>query len=137
MKKGRGQYFVLNYQYMKKPKTKIFIADDDKGIIDSTTLILEDEGYNVVSSSSNETVKHIKNHLPDLVLLDIWLSGTNGGDIAKDLKQDEVTKSIPLIMFSANRDIQKIAEDVKAEGYLIKPFDLPELLDTVKKYVKN
>jgi CheY-like chemotaxis protein len=123
---------------MKKThKSKIFIADDDQGILDSTRLILEYEGYQVVTSTNGETISQIKLQRPDLILLDIWLSGVNGGDIAKELKSDTLTKTIPLIMFSANRDIQKIAENVNAEGYLVKPFDLPELLDTIQKHIKN
>jgi DNA-binding response OmpR family regulator len=122
---------------MKKRSYKIFIADDDQGIIDSTTLILEYDGFTVVSSSKGDLVSTIKKHRPDLVLLDIWLSGMNGGDIAKELKADVATKTIPLIMFSANRDIQKIAEEVQAEGYLVKPFNLPELLATIRKHISN
>jgi CheY-like chemotaxis protein len=122
---------------MKKSNPKIFIADDDQGIIDSTTLILEYEGYEVVSSSNSEPVSLIKKHLPDLVLLDIWLSGMNGGDIAKMLKADKTTRTIPLIMFSANRDVEKIAENVHAAGFLVKPFELPVLLETVEKHINK
>jgi CheY-like chemotaxis protein len=123
---------------MKKNKrSKIFIADDDQAILDSTSLILEYEGYEVVTSSNGETLDHIKKHLPDVILLDIWLSGINGGDIAKELKADAVTKSIPIIMFSANRDIQKIAEQVNAEGFLIKPFNLPELLKKIREHINK
>jgi DNA-binding response OmpR family regulator len=119
---------------IKKPK--VFIADDDQGILESTSMILEYEGFEVVTSQDGETVKKIKEYLPDVVLLDIWLSGASGGDVAKELKADKSTHAIPLIMFSANRDTEKIAKDVKADGFLIKPFNLPDLLETIRKHCK-
>lgn len=122
---------------MKKNKTKVFIADDDQGILDATTLILEYEGYDVATASNGETISRVKQHKPDVVLLDIWLSGVNGGDIARELKSDKETQAIPVIMFSANRDIEKIASAVSAEGFLIKPFNLTDLLSEINKHVKD
>jgi DNA-binding response OmpR family regulator len=121
----------------KSSKPKVFIADDDPGILESTSLILESEGYEVITSPDGETVKKVKQYKPDVVLLDIWLSGINGGDIAKKLKAARTTSAIPLIIFSANRDIEKIAKEVKADDFLIKPFNLPDLLSTIGKHIKQ
>lgn len=113
---------------------RILVVDDDAGIVEATKLVLEDEGYDVEAMMDGEKVLKITDNYPDLILLDIWLSGTDGREIAKQLKNSAATKDIPLIMFSANRDCADIALEVGAEDCLIKPFDIDELLKKVAKY---
>jgi DNA-binding response OmpR family regulator len=112
---------------------KILIADDDQGILDATRLILEYEGYKVQVVCDGDSVRNLNSNFPDLILLDIWLSGTHGGEIAKYLKSHYATKKIPIIMFSANRDIEKISKEAGADDYLIKPFDIDVLLKKIQK----
>lgn len=115
----------------------IVVADDDQSILDATTLLLEYEGYTVIPISEGDIVHKIATLQPDVVLLDIWLSGMNGGELTKALKADNLSKNIPIILFSANRDIKKIAEASGADDYLIKPFNLSELLEKVKKQLPS
>lgn len=114
----------------------ILIADDDTAILDSTRLILEYEGYAVQSVDNGDLLRELKKPLPDLILLDIWLSGTNGGEIASFLKSNPATKNVPIIMFSANRDVKLIAEKSGVEDFLVKPFEIKELLDKISRYLK-
>ena len=60
--------------------------------------------------------------LPDLLLLDIWMSGTDGLDICKQLKQNTATQHIPIVLLSASREIEKSALDAGANDFLSKPF---------------
>lgn len=113
------------------------IADDDPAILDATSMILEDEGYIVYTTTDGQTVNRIKKSSPDLLLLDIWMSGVDGRDICRSLKADSVTKNLPVIMVSANRDTEKIAKEAGAEDFLAKPFDIEDLLEKVEKYLKN
>ncbi|WP_214069971.1 response regulator [Mucilaginibacter sp. dw_454] len=111
---------------------KIMIADDDPGIVDAIEMLLEFEGYQVTTTGDGADVLDLKDELPDLLLLDIWMSGEDGRDICKKLKQLETTKNIPVIMISASRDIKESAMAAGADDFLAKPFEMNELLDKIK-----
>jgi CheY-like chemotaxis protein len=72
---------------------------------------------------------------PDLLLLDIWMSGLDGREICKALKLQDHTKHIPIILVSANRDTEQIAHDAGADDFLNKPFDMDDLLRKVAERV--
>lgn len=72
--------------------------------------------------------------LPSLLLLDIWMSGLDGRDICKELKSDDKTKKIPIIMISANKDTKQIALEAGADGFIAKPFEIDTLIETVERY---
>lgn len=111
------------------------IADDDPGIVDAIEILLEFEGYEVTSTVDGSTVFDMKDELPDLLLLDIWMSGEDGRDICKKLKQLESTKNIPVIMISASRDVKDSAIAAGADDFLAKPFEMDELLKKISLLV--
>lgn len=113
------------------------VADDDPAILDALTLLLEDEGYRVLPAVDIETVPRVTRMMPDLLLLDIWMSGINGGDICKKLKEQQVTAKLPVIMISANRDTEEIARNSGADDFLLKPFDIDELLQKIHRFVEK
>lgn len=116
---------------------KIFIAEDDQSIQDIIKIILEGEQYiTVVTDTGDGIHEKIQTHAPSLILLDIWLSGHDGGKIAKKLKADVSTQHIPVIMISANNETEKIAKEVGANDFLQKPFNIDDLLQIVKKHIK-
>ena len=112
------------------------IADDDPGIVDAVEMLLEFEGYEVSSTVDGNTVLDMKHKLPDLLLLDIWMSGEDGRDICKKLKTTPATKNIPVIMISASRDIKQSAIDSGADDFLAKPFEMMELLEKIENLTK-
>lgn len=114
----------------------ILVADDDAGILESTQLLLEYEGYTVTTASDGDGVLNLNKPLPDLILLDIWLSGSNGGEITKYLKSQPKTKDIPIILFSANRDVEKIAVESGADDFIVKPFNFNVLKAKIQKHLK-
>ena len=69
--------------------------------------------------------------LPDLLLLDIWMAGMNGGEICAHLKGEKTTRHLPIILFSANKDTETIAKTVGADGFILKPFDMKVMLRKV------
>lgn len=116
---------------------KILIAEDDKAIVEVVKIILDETGYTTLTIKDGESViKIVKEKNPDLILLDIWLSGEDGGEIAKVLKSKEETKNTPIIIISANNETEQIAKDAGADGFLKKPFDINDLLEIVKKHLK-
>ena len=108
------------------------IADDDPGIVDAVEMLLEFEGYKVTSTVDGSTVLDMKTELPDLLLLDIWMSGEDGRDICKKLKSVNSTKNIPVIMISASRDIRESAMAAGADDFLAKPFEMDDLLKKIE-----
>lgn len=120
---------------MKSQKKTILVADDDTAILDALTLILEDAGYEVHTTTDGATLRNIQQQTPDLLLLDIWLSGWNGRDICLELKSAEQTKQLPIVLFSANKETKRIAEEAGADDFITKPFDLDKLLQTIERHL--
>jgi DNA-binding response OmpR family regulator len=118
---------------MSQRQKKIMIADDDPGIVDAVEMLLEFEGYEVTSTVDGSTVLDTKDELPDLVLLDIWMSGEDGRDICRRLKSEPRTKNIPVIMISASRDIKASAMAAGADDFLAKPFEMDALLEKIER----
>lgn len=114
---------------------KILVADDDPAILHSVKMLLEDEGYDVETAVGDRTAQAVTDHLPNLILLDIWMSGMDGRDICKRLKSQASTKDIPIIMISAHQDTEMIAREAGADDYVLKPFDIFKLLGKIEQYV--
>jgi DNA-binding response OmpR family regulator len=119
---------------------KILVIEDEKDIRDTIVYILEEEKYEVVSSGDSKILKSIDNIKPDMILMDNWLtewkSDANGQQLSKELKSNPATSHIPIIIISAVSNIKEIAEAGLADTYLKKPFDMSELVDVVKKFIK-
>ena len=114
------------------------VIEDDKDIRDTIVYILEEEGYEVLSSGDSKILKNVTDHNPNLILMDNWLtewkSDANGQQLSKALKTNPNTRHIPVIIISAVSNIQQIAEEGLADSFLKKPFDMDVLIGMVKKY---
>jgi DNA-binding response OmpR family regulator len=117
-------------------KARIMIADDDPGILDAVCIMLEDAGYEVDMMSDGESVKAMEK-VPDLLLLDIWMSGVNGGEVCRYLRERNDTKNLPVIMVSANKDTEQIATESGADDFVTKPFDIDVLLNKIDTLLKK
>jgi CheY-like chemotaxis protein len=114
----------------------ILVVDDDPDILDFLHDLLELEGYTVAVSAKVDYLEKLQNGgLPDLILLDVFLSGRDGREIVKSLKNQEETWLIPVIMFSAHPSAEATARAAGADDFLAKPFDLDELLEKVTHYL--
>ena len=113
---------------------KIFILDDDRDILDSMKMILEFKGYQVHTSAHPENLNSISQRDPDLLLIDLWMSGVDGSDICRQLKDNIRTRHIPVIIISANANIKELSAGCNADGYISKPFEIDELISTVQHY---
>ncbi len=121
---------------MSKTRT-ILIADDDGAIVDALTMLLQMEGYEVVSTLDGTMLRRLGPDLPDLLLLDIWMSGENGKELCRLLKSQEQTRKLPIVLMSASRDVEESAREAGADAFLAKPFQMDELLETVEKLLKT
>jgi len=117
-------------------KKKILLADDEEDIKTVIKLYLESKGYDVVTSYDGlDTLDKVKAEKPDLILLDIMMPVINGFEVCKQLKADENTSHIPIVMLSAasHADSVERAIDAGAVDYIMKPFEPPRVEAILKK----
>ena len=104
---------------------KILVADDEPYILMALTDAVEMEGYDCVTAvNGKEAVEKAREELPDLILLDIMMPYKDGYEACEELKADDKTKNIPIIMLTAKSqqvDIQR-GKEVGADDYITKPF---------------
>ncbi len=111
---------------------KILVVDDDISILDAVSLILEENGYEVETAfKGDEAYQKALSFNPDVIVLDVLLSGKDGREICKNLKLDEKTKKIPVIMVSAHPGASESTKEVGADFFLAKPFMPDDLLSAV------
>lgn len=117
---------------MSKRLKKIWIVDDDEGILDVLKLILVDEGFRVKAiNNGKDLLLKLKREQPDLILLDIFMSGIDGRDISKFLKKRRKTKNVPVIIMSAGFNIINRPEEIAADDFIIKPFNIEFMLKLI------
>lgn len=114
---------------------KILVIDDDLAILEVIKIILEENGYAVtVHANGADAVAVAEKLLPEVILIDIWISGFDGKELTKELKENKKTKEIPVVMVSAKYDAEKVAKEAGADAFLPKPFDITDLLAIVERY---
>ena len=117
---------------------KILIVDDDQTIGLMLKDILEFSGHNVtVSQQPKKTKENIKENDIDLILLDKLISGVDGTDVCRKLKQDEEVAHIPVLMMSALHNVDEICKSAGAVDFLAKPFDMETLIKKIEQILGN
>jgi CheY-like chemotaxis protein len=117
---------------------RILVVDDDEGIVDALSLMLEEYGYKVSATlRGEEAYQKVDKFNPDLIFLDILMSGADGRIICQKLKSNTKTKSIPIVMISAHPSAKRHALKVGADGFLAKPFETEELISLAEKYTQR
>jgi DNA-binding response OmpR family regulator len=114
---------------------RILVVDDDVDILEFVQPYLNEEGYYVQTSPSGLIFQHVQRDLPDLILLDVLLNGKDGRVLCRQLKANELTKHIPVILFSAHIRREDALKESRADDFIGKPFDLRDLLEVVNKYL--
>ena len=123
---------------MENRGKKILVVDDDPDILDALQFTLEDAGYDVTTTEKGEYAENLHDSnggLPDIIILDVLLSGKDGRIICQNLKSREDTKHIPILMISAHPAAKQSVKAVGADDFLAKPFDIDELLAKVASYL--
>ena len=112
---------------------KILIIDDDPDVITVLQLLLKKKGYEVATATKEEEAyKQLDAFVPNLIVLDVLLSGVDGREICKKIKHSDKWKHIPVIMFSAHPSAQKNMEDFGADDFLPKPFQSEKILERIE-----
>ncbi len=112
---------------------RILVVDDDIDILTVVGLILNRHNFSVLAISRWEQLfDSIDTFFPDLILLDVDLSGADGCDICRQLKRSKKNSQIPIILFSASSRLAEDSTECMSNGFVSKPFDTPFLLKTIR-----
>lgn len=113
---------------------RILVVDDDTGILEVLTEILCEYDFDVKAISRGELVfEEVQAYKPDLVLMDVMLSGMDGRNICKSLKADPSLNRIPVILLSANINAYSVMFDSGAPNdFVAKPFDMNNLIRRIE-----
>jgi len=117
---------------------KILIADDDAEMLETLSSMLEAEGYKVIKAENGlEAVELARKELPALVMLDIHMPVMDGLKACKEIKSDQVTKGVPVLMLTVEGSINEIQQAISygARTYLTKPSSKAEILKIVKSII--
>jgi len=111
------------------------IFDDDKDILFICTFVFERLGWQV-SSYENciDIINKVKEARPDVILMDNWIPDEGGIVATRMLKEQVELKHIPVVYFSANRDVEALSQQACADAFIKKPFDIKELEHIITKY---
>lgn len=124
----------------QKKKVYVLVIEDDKDMNDLICAALKSAGYSTASSYTGEDgIEVAMDVKPDLILLDIMLPKTDGVEVCRTLSGAADTKSIPVIMITAKKDISsKVSSYIAgAKRYITKPFGIDDLLNTIDKTIDN
>jgi two-component system, OmpR family, response regulator VicR len=118
----------------------ILCVEDEPEMIDLMRLILGRRGFEVKGANGGvEGLKMIRNEKPDLVLLDLMMPDMDGWEVYQQMKADEKTKNIPVIVVTAKaQSIDKVLglHIAKVDDYITKPFSPQGLMNSVEKVLK-
>ncbi len=118
--------------------TKILIVDDDSALIEVLEELFNEVGYSVKAVNRVENIFPIMaDFQPDLVLLDYLLPLVNGGELCSQIKRNEATCMIPVIIFSAYPKVLLSLGDYGCDAFIAKPFDLDSLLFHIERCLEN
>jgi two-component system alkaline phosphatase synthesis response regulator PhoP len=122
------------------PSEKILVVEDEADILEVIQYNLEREGYAVLTSADGgEALRMARSESPDLLLLDLMLPGMDGLEVCRRLKEDTLTRTMPVIMVTAKGEESDIVIGLGmgADDYVIKPFSPRELVARVRAVLRR
>lgn len=122
------------------PGEQILLVDDEPNFVKTVEFFLKAKDYQVtVATDGQEALEKVEMFKPDLILLDIMMPKMDGIEVCQKLKSSEDTFSIPVLMVTAKsqrEDIIKAAQS-GANSYIVKPFNLLDLVNKIQEMLKN
>ena len=121
-------------------KKRILVIEDEKDILKPLVFRLEKQGFSVLSASDGEIgLKEVKENLPDLIILDLFLPKLSGEEICKLIREtgDEEIENIPIVMLTAKSSEADriVGRVIGANSYLTKPFEIQELMREIERLI--
>jgi len=119
-------------------KATVLVVDDEEGILETLSGILEDEGYEVITASTGEqALSYVREIHPEIILLDVWMPGMDGIETLKAIKAIRREPSVIMISGHANIDLAVQATKLGAYDFLEKPLSLERLLILIKRALER
>jgi CheY-like chemotaxis protein len=123
---------------VEKQRKNILIIDDEPAWLKIITFFLKDRGYEVVSAESGaEALKTLVRYRPDLIMSDIRMPDMNGFDLLDHIRKLPSVARTPVVFFSSidDYDARKVARDLGATDYIVKPFSQDDVNSVLAKYL--
>jgi DNA-binding response OmpR family regulator len=117
---------------------KILAAEDSPTILEMMKQSLEEAGFFVITAADGQdALDKARTQKPDLIVLDLMLPKIDGYKVCRMLKFDEKYKNIPIVILTARSSDadKKLASEVRADAYMVKPFEPEALLTKIKEFV--
>jgi DNA-binding response OmpR family regulator len=118
--------------------SQILIVDDDPDICTMIKMVLEYHGFAGIEADNEEKVDKIlsSQHI-DLIIMDMLLSGADGTDICRRIKNDKEKSSLPVLMFSAHPTARETCLAAGADDFIPKPFEMNDLIARVNFFIER
>lgn len=114
---------------------KILVVEDEESLLKLESILLTSKGYLVTGvMDGRAALEEIKTNRPDLVILDIMLPEIDGFEVCRRIKENNETKSIPVVMLTAkksNQDVER-GRQVGADAYITKPFRSARVMEVIE-----
>jgi DNA-binding response OmpR family regulator len=114
----------------------VLIAEDEPSILESLDFILRRAGFSIASVTDGEAaLAAVRRDRPRLLVLDVMLPRRSGFEVLKQLRADETTRELPVMILTAKGQTQdrKIAEELGASSFVTKPYSNAEVVGTVRQ----
>lgn len=126
---------------MEKPLKRVIYFEDESEMVELVRIILGREGYQVKGVREGQLgLQVVKEELPDIILLDLMMPDMDGWEIFRQIKKDEATTNIPVIVITAKaQTVDKVLglEIAKVDDYISKPFRPQELAERIEKVLSE
>lgn len=114
-------------------KKRIYVIEDDNVMLLVLESLLIKNDYEVIKDFNGKNIMVSRKPYPDLYIIDINLIGKDGCDFCKMIKEESNT--IPVILISANIDLEKKAKECNADKFISKPFDAQDLVASIEELI--
>lgn len=114
-------------------RKRVLVVEDDTEVAELLQSVLTNYNYDVEMADDLSILQASREHLPDVILLDIFMPAVSGDEAARFLHSLPETSDIPIVLMSGAKDLEQRAAQLNAAGYLSKPFDLDDLLAVIER----
>lgn len=112
----------------------VLLIDDDQAIGEVMTTVIEDMGHSILTISTLSQISQSKKLSADLVLLDVNFGSASSTEVIQKIKRIPTLSTTPIFLFSADQDLESMAQKLPVAGILKKPFEIYELSKIIDTY---
>ncbi len=110
-------------------KKRVLIFDDDADILEACSIVLEASGFEVaMQNSCEDIIFKVRDFGPDVILMDNKIAPSGGIRASQEIRASAEHAGLPIVFFSANQDVARLAAEAGADYFIEKPFDLDVLV---------